>query len=121
MLTPHKAGFALGTEDPAAPPRRRFVALQCCRNLLIETLPYELPHVRASFEQLAALRAAATGLIAQVSALSGRTAAFEGERSVQLEAVHSMTGNTQRFQIGATEIRVDDEWRRHLPRRTRRG
>lgn len=39
---------------------------------------------------------------------------------MQLEPVHSMSGNTQRFQIGAAEIRVDDERRRQLPSRTRR-
>ena len=99
----------------------RSVAFWYHRNLLIEALRSRLPYVRVSYEQLAAApRATTARLIEQLSALSGRAAAFEGEQSVRLNPVHSMSGNTQRFQIGATEICVDDEWRRRLPSRTRR-
>jgi hypothetical protein len=99
----------------------RSVALWYYRNLMIETLRYRLPYVRVSYEQLASEpRATVAGLIERLSALSGRAATFESERLVHLKPVHSISGNPHRFRSGPTEIRVDDEWRRQMPRGTRR-
>lgn len=91
------------------------------RNLMIETLRSRLPCVRVSYEDLASEpRATIANLIERLPSIAGRAAMFEDERKVHLQPVHSISGNPHRFRSGVTEIRVDDEWRRRLPRDSRR-
>lgn len=87
------------------------------RNILAEVLKRRLPYVRVRYEDL--MRSPRTELhrlTSAVDVLSGGQAALTGERTVQLETVHAMLGNPQRFQTGPVELRPDVEWRGALPR-----
>jgi hypothetical protein len=42
--------------------------------------------------------------------------AFLGERSVDLATNHTVSGNPMRFKVGRLDLRMDDAWRRELPR-----
>ena len=40
-------------------------------------------------------------------------------REVMLEPAHTMSGNPMRFHVGGLKLRLDEEWRRAMPRRER--
>jgi hypothetical protein len=43
-------------------------------------------------------------------------APFLDDDSVELEVNHTVAGNPNRFRVGQVRIRLDDEWRRRMPR-----
>jgi Sulfotransferase family len=45
---------------------------------------------------------------------------FVSDHEVRLEPTHTVMGNPSRMQSGPTELRLDEEWRRRLPRRQAR-
>ena len=57
------------------------------------------------------------GAVERILALVGESPAntpFVDDRTVRLEATHSVSGNANRFDTGTIEIRVDDEWARSM-------
>lgn len=50
---------------------------------------------------------------------SGVELPIRGERNVTVDATHSVAGNESRAARGELTLRLDDEWRRKLPRRHR--
>lgn len=44
----------------------------------------------------------------------------DGNRSLRLERVHTVSGNPSRFQTGEIAVRVDEKWRQEMPRGQRR-
>ena len=87
------------------------------RNVFAEILKRRLPYVRVRYEDLMRAPKMELGrLTSAVDILSGGETALSGKRTVQLEAVHAMDGNPQRFQTGPVELRPDLEWRDALPR-----
>ncbi|MFD0598780.1 hypothetical protein ACFQZ4_46160 [Catellatospora coxensis] len=44
---------------------------------------------------------------------------FVGDRTVELAANHTVSGNPGRFRTGTVELRADDAWRDQLPVATR--
>jgi hypothetical protein len=49
----------------------------------------------------------------------GRPTPFTSPTTVRLNATHSVAGNPSRFKTGDIELRVDDEWSREMPARSR--
>jgi len=47
-------------------------------------------------------------------------APFVDDDSVELDVNHTVAGNPNRFRVGLVRIRLDDEWRRRMPRRRQR-
>jgi len=52
--------------------------------------------------------------------ITDRDLGFLGAGHVELGASHTVAGNPMRFQTGRIELRRDDAWREHLPRRQQR-
>ena len=81
------------------------------RQIGAELLRLKLPYTRVRYEDFTAAPAATIArLTAEIPALAGAAAPFDGERRINLPPVHSMRGNPDRFEHGWTEIHEDRGW-----------
>ncbi|GAA1424162.1 sulfotransferase [Catellatospora coxensis] len=90
-------------------------------NGLIERAARAFPgrYLRLRYEDFAAdPRAAIAGVLAFAQTAPG-TSPFRGERTVELSANHTVSGNPGRFRTGTVEVRADEAWRGELPASSR--
>jgi DNA-directed RNA polymerase subunit K/omega len=87
-----------------------FEALPMSRVDGVMRLRYEslLRDPRAEVERVARFAGVAT---------TGEAFSYLNDRTVDLAANHTVSGNPMRFKTGRLELRMDDAWRRELPRR----
>lgn len=86
--------------------------------LSAEALRRQVPADRWLFVRYEDFAAAPRTTIAEVLAFLGEpaTTSFTTESTVVLRPNHTVAGNPNRFKVGEITVRVDDEWRRRLPR-----
>ena len=81
------------------------------------------PEARYAFLRYESFVADPRGSIGRILELLGeeeQSLAFLQGKQVQLEETHSVAGNIARTTTGAIDLRLDDEWERHLPASKRR-
>lgn len=88
-------------------------------NVMFEALPASgVPVMRLRYESLLRDPRAEVERVARFAGIDvdERALAYLGERSVDLAPNHTVSGNPMRFKNGHLDLRMDDAWRRELPR-----
>lgn len=83
-------------------------------NGLVDDFSALVPTLRVRYEDLSTAPAATMKALCERLAISYRDLFNSESDSVYLPPCHSISGNPIRFDIGATPIRPDDEWRRKM-------
>jgi hypothetical protein len=76
-------------------------------------------YMRMTYESFVQSPRASLERILEFVGASGLTLPLRGERTVMTDATHSVAGNESRAARGELALRLDDEWRRKLPRHHR--
>jgi hypothetical protein len=89
-------------------------------NLMFEALPASgVPTMRLRYESFLRDPRTETERVSRFSGLEtdAGSFAFLDDGVVELAANHSVSGNPMRFATGRVELRLDDAWRRDMPKR----
>lgn len=90
-------------------------------NAECDLLARRLPYVRVSYEDFARQpRKVLQGVVEKISPVAAARLPFLDENSIELQALHTVSGNPHRFSSGRVSIELDDEWRTNLAPGTRR-
>jgi len=76
-------------------------------------------HVRVRYEDLVRAPARTLANVADALGMERSELGFVGDGAVELRRGHSVAGNPSRFQSGRVPLRLDEEWRRAMPRANR--
>jgi O-antigen ligase len=82
----------------------------------------DVPYERVSYERFVSQPSAVVkqlGWMVDLPAVPEVVSERDGTNVIELLPRHSVSGNPMRFSAGAIAVRLDDEWRRGLPRRLR--
>lgn len=91
------------------------------RNVFCELLALRMPYVRLIYDRVMQHpRDELQRTVDQLAPLKGKSLAFLDERTIELGRLHSVAGNPHRFNAGPVKLKIDDEWRRKLDRKSRR-
>lgn len=97
-------------------PPRRVIHLWYTHNIFSEMLARRLPYTRIHYEAFAQYpRSEMQSLVQRIEPLAKHVLPFQSEDSIELQPLHSVGGNPDRFQCGATQLRLDDAWVDKLP------
>jgi hypothetical protein len=89
-------------------------------NLLAQSLARAArTYVRVRYEDLVRFPRRTVESIAESVGMRRPDLAFLSDTTVHLEPSHTVAGNPMRFRTGPVELRLDEEWRRAMPRLSR--
>jgi len=104
-----KGGYLTG------PPFLQVLQSWIINNIAAELLSTRLSYIRICYEDFARQpRQTVESIISSVEPISEKNIEFNGDRSIKLNTIHSISGNPDRFQAGLTEINADIEWQERL-------
>jgi hypothetical protein len=84
-------------------------------NLAAEIIGRRMPYQRVLYEEFSQCPQEVIKRVrSKIPPIADRQGQFIDERTVDLERNHSISGNPDRFQNGATPIRLDEEWKENL-------
>ncbi len=101
--------------------RGRAACLWAVSNLAAELFFRRRPgrYLRLRYEDLVARPRESVERIVTMAATRSTEMPFDDERTVRLDATHSIAGNPDRLRTGRVELRPDDEWRTRQSRADR--
>lgn len=92
------------------------------RNLCSELLARRADYVRVSYEAFCTRpREVLPDLVRRLAPLSGRHLDFAADGTLDLQSLHTIGGNPDRFRAGPTHLRLDTVWDKKLRPPTRRA
>ena len=93
----------------------RTVRFWAALNLVSEYLAHRLPYTRVRYEDFAANPASTMAdITGSIAALQNSRVPFLNEHEIELQPLHSISGNPDRFTSGLVEIKTDDKWKAGL-------
>jgi hypothetical protein len=108
--------------DVESRPTRTVARFWILNNLGAELFcrPFPQRYRRLHYEELVRRPRESLGRIVELAGEGPRALPLTDERTLRLGATHSVKGSPVRLQQGAVALRLDDEWRRAMPRADRR-